>query len=615
MTVEAHTTSDQTRDEVFEQEQEHLTRIYRELQSEHKLLETSMKQAHEQAKRDLAALSSEVRTNLGSDDEEMESYAAIEGLNQLIDAYNQKHDFDADRQKRIDVLLMQPYFAKVVLKMREGRPPREVYIGSVGITDRTRAPMIIDWRSPIAQTYYDQHMGRTSYCVNGKQKEVELLLRRQFDITRSKLKSYFDSDIAIQDSLLLHVLNQEHSEKLKAITATIQREQNEIIRHADVQAMLIEGIAGSGKTSVMLQRIAYLLYQQRDTLSAQEIGLFAPNSIFEHYINMVLPSLGEENPKTYTWKRFITEEGLAQYGEGRSTTLEDLGAIRANMQKISLLPGDLCVLAKDDQVLIKVSSIQQALEKFSHIPPSPKLITLLKDELHARLDKRIAQLARSEALQDEMLNLDIEQQMQIFGEIPTTQHEDDVMRYAKIYARALYGSVHKDIDDERWIMFPNITKRLVNKENPSSVEVLYLHALMSSYEPHPFKYIAIDEAQDVTAAQIECLIACFPRAHFLMLGDNHQAIRNHASSFDDMEAIFKHAGKELVRAQLRTSFRSTPEITNLFWSLFKDEENECHVAMQSVQQAGNKPTFYSAREDAPQEYLSCLLYTSPSPRD
>ena len=219
--------------------------------------------------------------------------------------------------------------------------------------------------------------------VDGKTREVELLLRRQFDIQEQTLKSYFDSDIAIEDSLLLHVLSKTHTEKLKAITATIQREQNEVIRHEDVDAMLVEGIAGSGKTSVMLQRIAYLLYQKRSdmrgSLRADQIGLFAPNTIFEHYINMVLPSLGEQNPKTFTWKSFIAEEGLLSAGEGRETSREDLASIRAHMPKISLLPADLCAIAKGDQLLVKVSAIENALQKFKDIPVGPKLIALMKD--------------------------------------------------------------------------------------------------------------------------------------------------------------------------------------------------------------------------------------------
>ena len=176
------------------------------------------------------------------------------------------------------LLLRQPYFAKVTLEMRPGRPPRDVYIGAAGMTDEHKRPLIVDWRSPVAETYYNQEMGPTSYQVDGRTRTVDLLLRRQFDITRDVLNSYFDTTVAIEDSLLLGALKKHHSEKLAAITATIQREQNAVIRHEDVPVLLVSGIAGSGKTSVLLQRVAYLFYHERKTLSADQIFLFTSSA-------------------------------------------------------------------------------------------------------------------------------------------------------------------------------------------------------------------------------------------------------------------------------------------------------------------------------------------------
>ena len=159
---------------------------------------------------------------------------------------------------------MQPYFAKVRLQMRPGRPAQDVYIGATGVTDDSRRPLIVDWRSPIAETYYNQEMGPTSYRSTAGTRTVSLELRRQFDITQDVLHMYFDTTVAIEDSLLLGALKRHHSEKLQAITATIQREQNAVVRHEDVPVLLVNGIAGSGKTSVLLQRIAYLFYRERE---------------------------------------------------------------------------------------------------------------------------------------------------------------------------------------------------------------------------------------------------------------------------------------------------------------------------------------------------------------
>lgn len=129
---------------------------------------------------------------------------------------------------------------------------------------------------------------------------------------------YFDTTVAIQDSLLLESLRRHHTEKLQAITATIQREQNEVIRHKDIDVLIVNGVAGSGKTSVMLQRIAYLLYRERETLSPDQVFLFTPNDVFESYIDTVLPSLGEANPQVRTWRSFLTE--LVFLNEERALT-------------------------------------------------------------------------------------------------------------------------------------------------------------------------------------------------------------------------------------------------------------------------------------------------------
>ena len=283
-------------DQIFQEEQRHLSDIYAQLVSMRDDLTEELETSHKGIAQDLIDMSEEVRLDFVGADETMETLAAIETLNSVIDTYNQYHDFTVDKLRRILLLLMQPYFAKVRLQMRPGRPARDVYIGSAGVTDEARRPLIVDWRGPVAETYYNQEMGPTSYVVDGRTRTVNLELRRQFDITQDVLNMYFDTTVAIEDSLLLGALRRHHSEKLQAITATIQREQNAVVRHEDVPALLVSGIAGSGKTSVLLQRIAYLFYRERETLRPDQVYLFTPNSVFEHYIDTVLPSLGESNP-------------------------------------------------------------------------------------------------------------------------------------------------------------------------------------------------------------------------------------------------------------------------------------------------------------------------------
>ncbi|MEE1273326.1 MAG: UvrD-helicase domain-containing protein, partial [Olegusella sp.] len=304
------------RDETFLAEQAHLSDIYAQLTALRDDLTEEIETSHHGARQDLIDLSEEVTVDFGGADETMETLAAIETLNSVIDTYNKYHDISVEKLAHVLLLLEQPYFAKVTLKMRPGRPPRDVYIGTVGVTDRDANPLVVDWRSPVSSTYYNQEMGRTSYEVNGRTRTVELTCRRQFDIVRDTLRGYFDTTVAIEDALLLDALRRHHSEKLRAITATIQREQNEVIRHPDVPVLLVSGIAGSGKTSVMLQRIAYLLYRQRETLDASQVWLFTPSEVFGRYIDTVLPQLGEANPQTGTWTDWVRGLGFTDRGDG-----------------------------------------------------------------------------------------------------------------------------------------------------------------------------------------------------------------------------------------------------------------------------------------------------------
>lgn len=149
-------------DPIFKEEQAHLSETYQKLVELRDELTHRLEVTHKAAAQDLRDMSEEVTQDFGGEDEAMETLAAIETLNSVIDAYNQAHDFDVEKLRRVLVLLNQPYFAKVSLRMRPNRPPRDIYIGVSGVMDRDSHPVVIDWRSPVAETYYNQEMGKTS---------------------------------------------------------------------------------------------------------------------------------------------------------------------------------------------------------------------------------------------------------------------------------------------------------------------------------------------------------------------------------------------------------------------------------------------------------------------
>ena len=598
--------SDQHDDPIFQQEQAHLTELYAKLTQIRDDISAELERTHATSVRDLLEMSEEVNVDVldlddPNYDDLAEAAASIEALNSIIDAYNQFHDVNTDKLRRVMLLLLQPYFAKVTLEMRPGRPPRDVYIGAAGMTDERSRPLVVDWRSPVAETYYNQQMGPTSFEVDGRTRNVNLTLRRQFDIVRDRLNMYFDTTVAIQDSLLLGALKKHHTEKLQAITATIQREQNEVVRHEDVPVLLVNGIAGSGKTSVLLQRIAFLLYRNRKTLRADQVWLFTPNSVFENYIDTVLPSMGEANPQTFTWRAFVSAQGAGERDLGEGSDPDTLLRMEELAHGLVIEEDDLREIRVDGVARLKQGQVKSAVEKFSEFEVGPRFTALVKEELHDRLNRRLSQMAKDEELQEEMLGLDVEQQVEIFGETILADDDDETLAYAKRFVEARYASAHDEIERLAWLRFDRIGMRLLGQRALSATEWLWLRLIFTGVGERDARFVMIDEVQDYTVTQLMVLARYFSRAHFLLLGDEHQAIYEGTASFEQIADIFRQTHGSVDECRLLTSYRSSPEITALFTGLLDEREQ---LRLTSGQRPGVEPVIRSfAEKDA---YLAAL---------
>ncbi len=590
-------------DQIFKHEQGHLTATYNRLLELQDQLSQELERRHAEIKSDVAQMSAEVRMDVVGvgDDELMEALASVETLNVVIDNYNAYHDNTTRTLKNIALLLQQPYFAMVRLRMREGEEPRDAYIGPVGILDTDSTSLVIDWRSPIAETYYNQEMGPTTYYVNHNKRTVDLMLRRQFDITRNVLHSYFDTTVAIQDALLLGALRKPHSEKLRAITATIQREQNAVVRHEDVPVLLVNGIAGSGKTSVMLQRVAYLFYQERSKLTADQVYLFTPNSVFESYIDTVLPSLGEANPKTFTWSSFVNSLGLSERASGADESFLTLRALEDGVRTLSLDEDDLRSISFEGTQLLKVAQVRASVNKYVRFGIGPRFAALVMNELHAKLDRRLASMAKRDDVMEEVMDLDLDDQLSIFGHTLDDPTEAQMVEYATQYLHARYDGAHDVINALAWLRIDRIGMRILGSKGISAASWLYLKLLITGTGNREARYVMIDEVQDYTATQLMVLARYFSRAHFLLLGDEHQAIREGTASFAEIRKIFTETHGSVAECALLTSYRSSPEITEVFSSLLaKDERPE----LNSVREAGTLPTIRECLDN--DAYLDAL---------
>ena len=195
--------------------------------------------------------------------------------------------------KRLCKIKDKPYFASIVFKDDQGEI-YNIYMSLTYLKDEDTNNILYDWRSPICSMFYDYETGPASYKAPGGEYHGELKRKRQYKIEKRKLLGVFDNSLNIDDEVLQEVLATESSEKMKNVVNTIQQEQNQVIRNLEDHNLIVQGIAGSGKTTVALHRIAFLLYRLKN-LNSSNVLIFSPNNIFTEYISEVLPSLGEDN--------------------------------------------------------------------------------------------------------------------------------------------------------------------------------------------------------------------------------------------------------------------------------------------------------------------------------
>ena len=248
----------------------------------------------------------EVKVNTDTFDDYLETIISLRQEAQALSVLQTTHKHSS---KRLSTLLRMkeiPYFGRIDF-IEEGLPATEqIYIGISSLTDASGEDFLIyDWRAPISSVYYDYQPGPAKYVTPGGIVEGTLEKKWQYIIRRGVLQSMFDTSITIGDEILQQVLGKVTDKKMHNIVATIQQEQNRIIRHDQGRILIVQGAAGSGKTSVALQRIAYLLYKYREYMNADQIILFSPNSMFSSYVSNVLPELGEENMQQVTFQDYL----------------------------------------------------------------------------------------------------------------------------------------------------------------------------------------------------------------------------------------------------------------------------------------------------------------------
>ena len=470
-----------------------------------------------------------------------------------------------------------PYFARIDFLPETGDEGALAYYIGLYAFRHERQLLIIDWRSPVASMFYDFELGHASYDAPRDHMEGELVLKRQFKIKNGEIEFAFDSSQNIQDDILQQELAHTSDEKMKSIISTIQKEQNKIIRNEKAHTLIIQGVAGSGKTSIALHRVAFLLYRFRNTIKAQNVTILSPNKVFGDYISNVLPELGEEPIFEASLEDLALvqmEEGVDFVGDRNPLETEDKAweervkfkataeFVREMDAYIEKLP-ETAFQAQDfvfESFLVPADWIQARVNVYTRFPLMQRL-EAVADDIHSRLE--------NEFLREEK-----------------PPHRNRIFIALKKMlpfktTLALYKDFYRQLGKPK--MYTPVKKGVL--EWNDVFPYLYLQAAFTGLqESRLIKHLVVDEMQDYSPIQYAVINRLF-KCPKTILGDFGQSINpNCQYTLEELHQLYE--GSELVR--LEKSYRSTYEIIHFAKSIVEMQDFE------AVERHGDAPELLAA---------------------
>lgn len=451
---------------------------------------------------------------------------------------------------KIDKIKDSPYFARIDFRLKDMDDEYKYYIGRFAF-DYEDELLILDWRSPIASMFYDYEIGKAGYDAPIGWVDGEITRKRQFKIKNGKLEYALESSINIQDDILQKELSHTSDEKMKSIISTIQKEQNQIIRNDKADTLIIQGVAGSGKTSIALHRIAFLLYRFKDKIEANNVIILSPNKVFGDYISNVLPELGEEplcelsfeNIAEVQLERIINFESERDPLEINDDKWTERVRFKSTLDFVKLM--DSYIKQMPNKIFIpedytfgsfiaKSDWIQSRFEAYNKYPVKRRLEKVAED-IHYRFET------------DNIMEEDLPRVKSILKNLNGMLTIKNTLM--------LYKDFFKQMDISN--MFVMASKKTL--EWSDVYPFIYIHAAYEGIqEDKVIRHIVIDEMQDYTPIQYAVINLLF-KCKKTILGDFGQLVNpNHTHTLDDMRQLYNDG--ELVT--LNKSYRSTFEIIN-----------------------------------------------------
>ncbi|WP_462406559.1 HelD family protein [Gracilibacillus sp. Marseille-QA3620] len=456
-------------------------------------------------------------------------------------------------RKQVRKLIESPYFGRFDFLYLGDHPSETetIYIGRFGFADEEGTQYIYDWRAPICNMYYEFEIGKAYYVAMDQQFDGELTKKRQIKIENSELQYVLDSSLTIQDEVLQQTLNQHSNDKMKTIVTSIQREQNKIVRNESAYNVIIQGVAGSGKTAVALHRIAYYLYKFRDTLHAERIFILSPNKVFGDYISTVLPELGEEPIRSFTLDELTTNllPAAVAFRSFEEETKEILSNPNGALASRAKIKGDYSFVEKLQSFLFNLDSRLLKNESISIAG-----VVLQADYLQGRFlqYRKEPVVTRLELMADDIIQV-LKSKWDREGKLPS---KNEIIKRLK--KRLLFASPLAIYRDFTGLLGENSFKFSkqrfeFNDVYPYLFVQLYFKGI-KQYES--VQHFVLDEMQDYTPIQYAVLSKVFTCKRTI-IGDFSQALLPYETiSKEAFEAMFQN----LEYVELTTTYRSSYEI-------------------------------------------------------
>ena len=445
----------------------------------------------------------------------------------------------------------KPYFGRIVFKSNENID--DVYIGITHVIDDNNNYYVHDWRSPICNMFYDYEVGKANYLAPMGRIYGEITKKRQYTIKDGKLLHIFDNNINIDDELLQEVLASESSDKMKNIVDTIQTEQNKVIRNTEDKNLIVQGIAGSGKTSVALHRIAFLLYKI-DNLRSNNILIFSPNKIFSEYISNVLPELGEDNTRETTIndfldmeiKEFKKVETFTAFIERSYTNKEDYEFIKYKQSDKVYEDIDKYI----DKITSKLSFTSDLFTR-DYSYTMEELNYMLKDR-YSKFPVSVRLKFMADKISENNFKGSLGKSKKILSELYDRLNiKLDLLDVYISFFKSEFSDYKKDIS------YIKKDKNILNYDD--ACLYVYMKCMLYGYNYNTdIKQIVIDEAQDYSLGQIKLISKIFKNASYTILGDVNQTI-NPYYKYNSLEDLTKVLDSSKY-IELTKTYRSTEEI-------------------------------------------------------